>query len=95
LCKVVSAEKSICAGRYGSPVGDAISGWRKIEVIMLRWTLIFLVISLVAALLGFGGLAASAAGIARILFFIFLVFFLVSLVWGFTGGGRPRLPPSV
>ena len=49
---------------------------------MLRWTLTFLVIALVAALLGFGGIATAAAGIARILFFVFLILFLVSLLSG-------------
>ena len=41
--------------------------------VMLRWALIFLVISLIAALFGFTGIAAAAAGIAKILFFIFIV----------------------
>jgi uncharacterized membrane protein YtjA (UPF0391 family) len=49
---------------------------------MLHWTLTFLVIALVAALFGFGGIAVAAAGIARILFFIFLVLFLVSVMSG-------------
>ena len=49
---------------------------------MLHWTLTFLVIALVAALFGFGGIAVAAAGIARILFFIFLVLFLVSIMSG-------------
>ena len=49
---------------------------------MLRWTLTFLVIALIAALFGFGGIAVAAAGIARILFFISLVLFLVSIMSG-------------
>ncbi len=51
---------------------------------MLRWALIFAVISLIAGLFGFTGLAHDAAGIAKILFGIFLVLFLVFLVFGFT-----------
>jgi uncharacterized membrane protein YtjA (UPF0391 family) len=47
---------------------------------MLRWALIFLVVALIAAALGFGGIAGSAAGIAKILFFDFIVIFLVALV---------------
>ncbi|MDP1630976.1 MAG: DUF1328 domain-containing protein [Caulobacter sp.] len=47
---------------------------------MLRWALIFLVVALVAAVLGFGGLAGTAVGIAKLLFFIFIVLFLVSAV---------------
>jgi uncharacterized membrane protein YtjA (UPF0391 family) len=52
------------------------------EDIMLSWALAFFVIALLAAILGFGGIAVAAAGIARILFFIFLVLFVVALVGG-------------
>jgi uncharacterized membrane protein YtjA (UPF0391 family) len=47
---------------------------------MLRWALGFFIIALVAALLGFSGIAIAAAGIAKILFYIFLVLFLVTLM---------------
>jgi uncharacterized membrane protein YtjA (UPF0391 family) len=47
---------------------------------MLGWTLTFLIIAVIAAAFGFGGIAVAAAGIAKILFYIFLVLFLVSLV---------------
>ena len=40
----------------------------------------FLVVALVAAVFGFGGIAAASAGIARILFFIFLILFVASLL---------------
>jgi uncharacterized membrane protein YtjA (UPF0391 family) len=50
------------------------------EVTMLYWTLVFFVVALVAALFGFGGIAAGAAGIAQILFFGFLVLAAISLV---------------
>lgn len=36
---------------------------------MLRWAVVFLVLALFAALFGFAGIAAAAAGIARILFY--------------------------
>jgi uncharacterized membrane protein YtjA (UPF0391 family) len=49
---------------------------------MLYYALIFLVIALVAALFGFGGIAIGAAEIAKVLFFIFLVFFLATLLFG-------------
>jgi uncharacterized membrane protein YtjA (UPF0391 family) len=55
---------------------------------MLRWALAFFVLALVAALFGFGGLAATSAGIARTLFYVFLVVFLVSLVFGLTASRR-------
>jgi uncharacterized membrane protein YtjA (UPF0391 family) len=45
---------------------------------MLTWALIFLVVALVAGILGFGGVASAATGIARILFVVFLVIFLAT-----------------
>lgn len=49
---------------------------------MLRYAAIFLVIAIVAAVFGFGGIAAGATEIAKILFFVFLVIFAVTLVLG-------------
>lgn len=49
---------------------------------MLWYTWVFLLIAILAAVLGFGGLAASAAVVAKICFGIFLVLFLVSLLTG-------------
>jgi uncharacterized membrane protein YtjA (UPF0391 family) len=49
---------------------------------MLHWSLIFLVIALIAAVLGFGGIAGTAVGIAKILFFVFLVIWLVAFLLG-------------
>lgn len=49
---------------------------------MLYWALVFFIVALVAGVLGFGGIAAAATDIARILFFIFLVIFLVTLILG-------------
>ena len=54
---------------------------------MLRWALIFLIVALVAAVFGFGGIAADAAWIAKILFVVFLILFVVSLVMGRKGPG--------
>jgi uncharacterized membrane protein YtjA (UPF0391 family) len=47
---------------------------------MLYWALMFLIVAIIAGLLGFGAIAFAAAGIAKILFFVFLILFLVSLV---------------
>jgi uncharacterized membrane protein YtjA (UPF0391 family) len=52
---------------------------------MLSWALTFLVIALVAAVLGFGVIAGTAAEIAKILFVVFLVLFVISLVSGRRG----------
>ena len=46
---------------------------------MLRWSISFLIIALIAALFGFGGIAAGAAVIAKVLFFIFVALFILSL----------------
>jgi uncharacterized membrane protein YtjA (UPF0391 family) len=56
---------------------------------MLNWALTFLLIALLAAILGFGGVAVAAAGIAKLLFVLFLVLFLVSLVLGLANRARP------
>jgi uncharacterized membrane protein YtjA (UPF0391 family) len=55
---------------------------------MLYWSVVFLVIALLAALFGFGGIATSAAGVAKILFFVFLVAFAVSSILTLARGGR-------
>eukprot|EP01036_Dinobryon_divergens_P048979 gene48979-65667_t len=57
---------------------------------MLKWALIFAVISLVAGVLGFGGVAAGAAGIAKVLFFVFVLIFVVLLVLALLGIGAIR-----
>jgi uncharacterized membrane protein YtjA (UPF0391 family) len=49
---------------------------------MLYWAAVFFVIALVAALFGFGGIAAGAAEIGKILFFVFLVIFAVTFILG-------------
>jgi uncharacterized membrane protein YtjA (UPF0391 family) len=51
---------------------------------LLKWALIFFLISIVAAVFGFGGIAAASADIARVLFFIFAVIFVVLLIAGLT-----------
>ena len=55
---------------------------------MMRWALIFLAIALVAAVLGFGGIAGTAVGIAKILFVVGLALFLLFLVLGAVGGRK-------
>ena len=55
---------------------------------MLRYALIFLVIALIAAALGFGGLAGTAVGIAKLLFYIFIILFVVGLIMHLVRGNR-------
>ena len=52
---------------------------------MLKWALIFFLISIVAGALGFTGVAAGAQDIARILFYIFIVVTVIFLVLALTG----------
>ena len=47
---------------------------------MLYYAFLFLLIAIVAAMLGFGALAASSAAIAKAILFVFLIIFLISLV---------------
>lgn len=55
---------------------------------MLRWSVTFFIIAIIAAILGFGNIAGTATGIAKILFFVFLVLFVLSLL--FKGVKAPR-----
>ena len=57
---------------------------------MLHYALIFFIVALIAALFGFGGLAASAAGIAKILFGLFLILALVFIVLAALGVGAAK-----
>ena len=49
---------------------------------MLHYAIVFLVIALISALFGFGGIAASAAGIAKLLFYVFIVLAVAGLWLG-------------
>jgi uncharacterized membrane protein YtjA (UPF0391 family) len=53
---------------------------------MLKWALIFFVVSVIAGALGFTNISAAAGGIARILFFIFVVIFVIFLILGLMAG---------
>ncbi|MBS3018430.1 hypothetical protein DJFAAGMI_01162 [Comamonas sp. PE63] len=49
---------------------------------MLRYAVIFLIIALVAAVFGFGGIAAGAVDIAKILFFVFIIIAVITFLIG-------------
>ena len=49
---------------------------------MFKWALIFAVIALLGAVLGFGGIAGASAGIAKILFFVGLAFVALFVIMG-------------
>jgi uncharacterized membrane protein YtjA (UPF0391 family) len=56
------------------------------EVVMLSWVVTFLIIALIAGILGFGGIAGASIEIAKVIFFIAVVLFLVSAVIGLARG---------
>lgn len=53
---------------------------------MLRWAIVFLVIGLVLAVLGFGGIGGAFIGIAKILFYLAIAIFVILLVLGLLAG---------
>ncbi|SPF79561.1 DUF1328 domain-containing protein [Pseudoprimorskyibacter insulae] len=58
---------------------------------MLGWAVTFLIVALIAALFGFGGIASASAGIAQVLFFLFLILFVIAAVAGAVRGRSPRI----
>jgi uncharacterized membrane protein YtjA (UPF0391 family) len=53
---------------------------------MLSWVVTFLVVALIAGILGFGGIAGVSIEIAKAIFFIAVILFLVSAVVGLVRG---------
>jgi uncharacterized membrane protein YtjA (UPF0391 family) len=49
---------------------------------MVKWTIVFLIDAIIAAVLGFGGVTTVATDITRISFFVFLALFVLSLIFG-------------
>ncbi|KMO32597.1 membrane protein [Methylobacterium variabile] len=58
---------------------------------MLGWAITFLVVALVAALFGFGGIAGTAVEAAKLIFFVAVVLFAISAVVGLMRGRSPTL----
>lgn len=59
---------------------------------LLKWALIFFLVSIVAGVLGFTGISVASADLARFLFYVFVVIFLVLLILGL---GLSGLAPRV
>jgi uncharacterized membrane protein YtjA (UPF0391 family) len=59
---------------------------------MLGWAVTFLIIALIAAVLGFGGIAGTAIEIAKIIFFVALILFVISAVFGLVTGRSAPVP---
>jgi uncharacterized membrane protein YtjA (UPF0391 family) len=54
---------------------------------LLHWAIVFLVIALIAGVLGFGGVAGTAMEGARLLFWVAVVLLVISLIFGFMRRG--------
>lgn len=59
---------------------------------MLGWAVTFLIVALVAAVLGFGGIAGFAVEAAKLIFFVAIVLFLISAIFGVVRGRRSTAP---
>ena len=68
-------------GRMGV---SAPGGSRETAMTLLKWALMFFVVSIVAGVLGFTGVSAASADVARFLFYVFVVIFLILLILGLT-----------
>ena len=59
---------------------------------MLGWAITFLIVALIAALLGFGGIAGTAVEIAKLIFFVAIILFAISVVVVLLRGRSPTVP---
>lgn len=57
---------------------------------LLGWAIVFFVVAIIAAILGFTGVYVAAAMIAKVLFWLFVALFIVFLVLGVARRGGPR-----
>jgi uncharacterized membrane protein YtjA (UPF0391 family) len=58
---------------------------------MLGWAVTFLVVALIAAVLGFGGIAGVAVEAAKLVFFVAIILFAISAVVGLLRGRSPTV----
>ena len=91
---MLNASRGLFHGAHGFVSRlSATQGWLKPPKRrnrMLKYAIIFALISLVAGALGFGGVAAGSAGIAKILFGLFLILAVVFIVLAALGVGAVR-----
>lgn len=64
------------------------------EIAMLNWIVTFFILAVLAALLGFGGLAGTFSQVAQFLAVVFVVLFVASLIYSAITGRRPN-PPAL
>jgi uncharacterized membrane protein YtjA (UPF0391 family) len=65
---------------------------KPMEEFMFGWAITFLIVALIAAVLGFGGIATFAVDIARIIFFVAIVLLVISVIVGLVRGRTPTVP---
>jgi uncharacterized membrane protein YtjA (UPF0391 family) len=75
ISATTSAHERCCAGLAS-----------RLEAVMLGWVVTFLIIALIAGVLGFGGVAGASIEIAKAIFFIAVVLFIISAVVGIARG---------
>jgi uncharacterized membrane protein YtjA (UPF0391 family) len=90
------APRGLAAAGTFVPAGDYFSEWlsargagvriKIAELVMLSWVVTFLIIALIAGILGFGGVAGASIEIAKAIFFIAVVLFIISAVVGLARG---------
>jgi uncharacterized membrane protein YtjA (UPF0391 family) len=89
LRRLEAAGTFVPGGDYFTESVSARGGGVRIklaELVMLSWVVTFLIIALIAGILGFGGIAGVSIEIAKAIFFIAVVLFLVSAVVGLARG---------
>ncbi len=59
---------------------------------MLNWIITFFILAIIAAALGFGGLAGTFAEVAKFLAVLFVILFVIGLVYSLVSGKKPNLP---
>jgi uncharacterized membrane protein YtjA (UPF0391 family) len=59
---------------------------------MMGWAVTFLIVALIAAVLGFGGIAGVAIEAAKLVFFVAIILFLISAVLAMVRGRTPTVP---
>lgn len=73
--KACSAEERTIASALAVPC-------EPLDLHMFHWAIVFLLIALIAGAFGFGGIAGTAAGFAKVIFFVALVLLVIALVRG-------------
>ena len=83
-CRTMEEPAASSKVTWGTLFGAATRKEEERAVTLLKWALVFFLVSVVAGVLGFTGISAASADVARFLFYVFVVIFLVLLILGLT-----------